>query len=178
MEYQNIIKTLNVHAIKGLDRNVPSEGNKIIYTRGSRYNIIVDNNKIVDVLDTNKKVITIKKKIINNKLKPIFILDDQNTLLLLKYGLYVFDIILIGKSLTIIDIFYNNGENVMNETWKARLEILATLNLQTSNVIIPTSTPDQIDYKKFQSNVIQFNSYLFLCQLNSPRANYKVSTSG
>jgi hypothetical protein len=25
--------------------------------------------------------------------------------------------------------------------------------------------------------IIQFNSYLFVCQLNSPRANYKVSTS-
>jgi hypothetical protein len=27
------------------------------------------------------------------------------------------------------------------------------------------------------NNSIQFNSYLFACQLNSPRANYKVSTS-
>jgi hypothetical protein len=25
--------------------------------------------------------------------------------------------------------------------------------------------------------IIQFNSYLFACQLNGPRANYKVSTS-
>jgi hypothetical protein len=25
--------------------------------------------------------------------------------------------------------------------------------------------------------IIQFNSYLFVCQLNSPRANYKASTS-
>jgi hypothetical protein len=27
-------------------------------------------------------------------------------------------------------------------------------------------------------NSIQFTSYLFVCQLNSPRASYKVSTSG
>jgi hypothetical protein len=36
--------------------------------------------------------------------------------------------------------------------------------------------PLRLQIIKF-SNSVQFNSYLFTCKLNSPKANYKVSTS-
>lgn len=158
MNYNNIIKELKVPAIKGLDRNAPLDGNKMIYSRGTRYTIIVNENKIVEVLDFNKKPNNNKEKIILNKLNPLFVIDNENTLNLLEPGIFVFDIIYTGKnSLTIIDIFYNNGTNVMNDTWKARLDILNKLKLQTSKVIIPTTSPDKIDYEKLQSNVIVRN---------------------
>jgi hypothetical protein len=41
------------------------------------------------------------------------------------------------------------------------------------NIILPPTSRSQVIII-----IIQFNSYLFLCQLSSPRANYKVSTSG
>jgi hypothetical protein len=36
---------------------------------------------------------------------------------------------------------------------------------------------NDFDYNSIQFNSIQFSSYLFVCQLNSPKANYWVSTN-
>jgi hypothetical protein len=52
--------------------------------------------------------------------------------------------------------------------------------LDNSNVLLQENTKihDIIKHKKEKKqNKIQLNSYLFACQFNSPRVNYKVSMS-
>lgn len=126
---QKIIKSLTVPTkVNNFTKaQITNTFKSIPLNNSTRYVVIVDDGQIVGILDRAYKQLTAE----DNKLEKV---SDKLIKILrnflsnkLKGGIYVFDVFLNLRHLQIIDVFYANGEQVMEQTWEKRLVLLNEL---------------------------------------------------